>query len=521
MTSNTNRLGLSALLAFSLTSVSSLVFAQVPSQLIQQGRLFDEADGPVDDQLAFTFTVYDDPAGTNALWSETQLVTVEDGYFSVSLGQVKPIENNVFDGSVRFVGLKVGDDPEMSPLQPLASVPYAVVATNAIGDITPNSIYVNGTVVIDENGNWVGDKTGLTGPTGPAGLAGPTGPAGSPGPAGPTGPAGAPGAIGPAGPTGPAGSPGGIGPAGPTGPAGAPGGIGPAGPTGPAGSPGVIGPAGPTGPAGAPGAIGLAGPTGPQGPPGNSLWLEATNTLYTKSKVAIGTTSTNAALEVQGDGSILGGLKVSSSNPTSVGTAIYLKGSSRSWSIVASGPQSASGNQKFVVRDYSGASDRLTIDSLGNVGLSRNNPSYRLDVNGAVNADCFLEDGVVAIGNCSSDIALKKNVTPITESLPAILRLEPVTFQYLDRPDRRQAGLIAQQVEEIMPQLVSTKNGYKRVRYGLELQMNMLQAIKEQHELIEKQRLAITNATRQLESQQRRLVAQDKRLRALEVRLSP
>src|SRR5439155_3508616 len=185
--------------------------------------------------LMFVSTLNADKGGAMTLWTESTSITLDDGYFSTTLGDTKAIPADAFNGSTRFLGIKVGDDPEMTPRQPLSSVPYALLATNAIGDITPASVAVGGKVIIDSRGRWIGDSTGLAGPTGPQGPAGPAGAQGAAGPAGPAGPPGAPG-------------PGGTG-GGPTGPAG---------PPGPPGVPGPQGAGGPPGPGG----------TGPQGPPG-------------------------------------------------------------------------------------------------------------------------------------------------------------------------------------------------------------------------------------------------------------
>ncbi len=98
--------------------------------------------------------------------------------------------------------------------------------------------------------------TGLKGDTGAQGHVGPTGPKGAGGgvgPVGPTGPKGAGGGVGPTGPTGLKGDTGAQGHVGPTGPKGAGGGVGPVGPTGPKGAGGGVGPVGPTGATGATG----------------------------------------------------------------------------------------------------------------------------------------------------------------------------------------------------------------------------------------------------------------------------
>lgn len=236
-------LAAAAIAAVSMVSVSAS--ADVPTTLVHQGRLYDAENAPLNESLTLVFTIYDAASGGEVLWTESHEVAFDDGYFSVELGSDEPLDTSVFDGSKVFLGVKVGADPEMTPRAPVGSVPYAVMAGDVTGDINPTSVSIGGTTVIDENGQWTGDATGLIGPQGAPGPAGPAGPAGPEGPEGPTGPEG------PAGPPGPVGA---TGATGATGPAGA---TGATGPTGATGATGATGPAGATGP---------TGPTGPQGP---------------------------------------------------------------------------------------------------------------------------------------------------------------------------------------------------------------------------------------------------------------
>jgi hypothetical protein len=219
---------LNAALAASLLAAS--LAAAVPTTITHQGRLFDAQGEPVTSTLPVVFTVYDGPgAGANVLWTETHGIGFEEGYFSVELGADKPFGAGVFDGSVRYLGVQVGNDEEMTPRAAVRSVPYALLANDVNGDINPTSVTIPGFgMVINKDGQWVGASTGLVGPAGPAGAAGAdgaVGPMGPAGPIGPTGPAGATGAMGPAGPAGATGA------TGPAGPPGAQGAAGPAGPT--------------------------------------------------------------------------------------------------------------------------------------------------------------------------------------------------------------------------------------------------------------------------------------------------
>lgn len=133
------------------------VEAAVPQVLTQQGRLIDKATSkPVAGTISITFALYDVASGGTALWTEKQDVTLDDGYFSARLGETTAIPKTVFNGSVRYLGVTVGTDTEMSPREPLTSVPYAMVAGDVNGPINPASVSIAGTKVIDETGKWVG-----------------------------------------------------------------------------------------------------------------------------------------------------------------------------------------------------------------------------------------------------------------------------------------------------------------------------------------------------------------------------
>jgi hypothetical protein len=191
-----------------------------PLKINHQGRLLDAAMAPVSGQHTMKFAIYNMATGGTALWTESQTLAFDGGYYATTIGAVTPFAQNLFAGQTMYLGITVDDDAEMTPREPVDSVPYSMVAANATGDITPHSIAVNGAPIVDATGKWVGPSTGLVGPQGPqgpAGASGATGPAGSQGPMGATGSTGLTGAQGPAGPAGPAGPTGATGPQGPQG----------------------------------------------------------------------------------------------------------------------------------------------------------------------------------------------------------------------------------------------------------------------------------------------------------------
>ncbi len=125
----------------------------------------------------------------------------------------------------------------------------------------------------------------------------------------------------------------------------------------------------------------------------------------------------------------------------------------------------------------------------GKVGIGKTNPQYTLDVNGDVGAADFLY---------TSDLRLKENIAPLFGSLSKILQLRGVSFDW-KKSGERNVGFIAQDVEKVIPELVSTgADGFKSVRYG-NLVAVLTEAIKEQQLQIEKQQKEIDELKNEFE----------------------
>jgi hypothetical protein len=71
----------------------STAIAQTPGEIGHQGILTDSLGNPfTSGSFELTFTLYNQESGGSALWSETQNVNVEEGLFTVLLGEVNPID---------------------------------------------------------------------------------------------------------------------------------------------------------------------------------------------------------------------------------------------------------------------------------------------------------------------------------------------------------------------------------------------------------------------------------------------
>jgi hypothetical protein len=70
--------------------------------------------------------------------------------------------------------------------------------------------------------------------------------------------------------------------------------------------------------------------------------------------------------------------------------------------------------------------------------------------------------------SCTSDERLKENIKSLPSMLAHIRSLRPVTFEWKKKIGEKkpELGLIAQEVEKLFPEAVSTdSNGYKQIAY--------------------------------------------------------
>lgn len=117
------------------------------------------------------------------------------------------------------------------------------------------------------------------------------------------------------------------------------------------------------------------------------------------------------------------------------------------------------------------------------LGVNTTSPSYTLHVNGRIKTTGINE---------TSDIRLKKNVEDIDGAMEEVMSMRPVTYEWRqkDHPDVEyddgtQYGLIAQELEKVMPELVETdEEGWKSIEYS-HLVPILIEAIQEQQEEID------------------------------------
>lgn len=151
------------------------------------------------------------------------------------------------------------------------------------------------------------------------------------------------------------------------------------------------------------------------------------------------------------------------------------------------------GHSSVTDRRASIAAYQNTTDE-DNIGLS-------FFVHGDALADDLVEkfritiDGIFSSGSLTyslSDGELKQDIQPIYSPLEKVLALNGVTYKWkkeefanLGLPSDQQLGFVAQNVEEVLPELVHTNSsGYKSVSYS-NITAVLVEAVKEQQDEIE------------------------------------
>ena len=90
-----------------------------------------------------------------------------------------------------------------------------------------------------------------------------------------------------------------------------------------------------------------------------------------------------------------------------------------------------------------------------------NKDSYHIDKNVRINGDLYVGDDITAFATYSlSDVNLKKDIVNLDNCLNVVEKLNPVGFKW-KKNDGDEVGFIAQEIAELIPEIVEDINGHK------------------------------------------------------------
>ncbi len=277
----------------------------------------------------------------------------------------------------------------------------------------------------------------------------------------------------------------------------------------------------------------------PSGGGGSGNWTQSGNNQYNSlsGNVGIGTSSPQTKLHVEGH------LRLGNNDQLQFdGTSTYLREQGNDLEFHAADDIEVRPSDDLMiygdqVKYYDGNSQYAVFDNdQRRIGINTSSPATSLHIRKS-GSDLPLRienltrtsyyNTVLTISNngyvyrrngayFSSDLRFKKEINTIEDPLAHLLQLRGVSYYFrfaeqsdMDWPTQKQMGVIAQEVEQVYPYLVSTdEEGYKAVNY-LALSALLIESVKE----LDREKAELKEELNQLESQYQDLL---RRLEALE-----
>jgi hypothetical protein len=219
----------------------------------------------------------------------------------------------------------------------------------------------------------------------------------------------------------------------------------------------------------------------------NDLYIKSNNGIYLQNATSEASiySRPNGAVELYYDNSkkfettgygatVFGTLQSQQLNVSGIST-ISVNSSSDALRIT----QLGSGNALVVEDETNPDSTPFVVSATGSVGVGTTNPTSTLTVQG----NAYITGVTTSTDFDSlSDINLKTNISQIADPLEKVMQIRGVTFNWKEG-NRNSAGVIAQEIEKVLPELVHGEET-KTVNYNGLIGL-LIECVKKQQEEIE------------------------------------
>ena len=228
--------------------------------------------------------------------------------------------------------------------------------------------------------------------------------------------------------------------------------------------------------------------------------------IFMGGNVGIGTSSPGSMLQIEDDTS--GELALMIHNRDNEGSErLYFgtsSGSDAGITVWGSSNTAYMGKWRFFNNKTSGNYDwvtsgsiKMTLANNGNLGIGTPIPSVALDVIGSIEYTGTITD--------VSDERLKENIHPIDGALEKVQAITGVYFNMIDTPEQTELGVIAQDVQKVLPEavkVVDEENGYLGVSYTslVPVLIEAVKALKEKNEALEIENKALKQDVQQIKT---------------------
>lgn len=158
-----------------------------------------------------------------------------------------------------------------------------------------------------------------------------------------------------------------------------------------------------------------------------------------------------------------------------------------------SGNQFKSDLRFYTCNSFGSTNEKMRITSVGDIGIGIINPNERLEVDGNIKGSTFIT---------TSDSRHKENICNLENPLDKICSIRGVNFNFKNDKNQKHAGILAQEVDTIIPEAINKKDDDKWCANYSTFVGYLIESVKTLKKENDNQNVKIENLESKLEAQE-------------------